>query len=301
VGTGAVTDYSLILKYENPDEDFEGGINFIKRIAGAAQDPNAGYLGPQGIPEGSNYNTFDIYLHKKFGKLTLGAEVPITSGYIGSTPDPSQFLDYSTYAVALEANWHSSDTFETNIKAGHAPGEPPLTNPYLDRYRSFFFNPNYHVAMIMFNYQLRNFSGPNTLNNPALGQQALVSPYDNPIVNANYINIGEAIHTDKWTFDGSFTYANAPNPAVGGQYFENYWDKRLAGPVGSPVQANQNQSSNLGVEFDLGATFQYDDNFQFGLEAGLYAPGAFYAFSNTSVTNATSLVFATTARVGVTF
>ena len=44
-----------------------------------------------------NYNTFDIYAKKKFGKLSLAAEVPITSGYVGSTPDPSQFLDYSTY------------------------------------------------------------------------------------------------------------------------------------------------------------------------------------------------------------
>ena len=46
--------------------------------------------------------------------------------------------------------------------------------------------------MIMFNYQLRNFSGPNTQNNPNLGQQYMVSPYDNPITNANYINIGES-------------------------------------------------------------------------------------------------------------
>lgn len=301
VGTGAVTNYSLILKYENPDEDFEGGVNFIKRIAGAAQDPNSGYLGPQGTPQGMNYNTFDIYGRKKLGKFTFAAEIPLTSGYVGSTPDPSNFLDYSTYAVALEANYKSSDTFETNLKAGHAPGQPNLVNPYLDRYRAFFFNPNYHIAMIMFNYQLRNFSGASTLNNPALGQQALVSPYDNPIVNANYVNIGEQIHTDKWTFNGALIYANATNSAAAGQYFFNYWDKRIAGPVGSPKVAVKDQSSNLGVEFDLGATFQYDENFQFGLDFGLYSPGAFYAFSNTGVDNATSLVFASTAKVGIAF
>src|SRR5690606_13624163 len=45
LGEAGVSEYSLSLLYENPEEDFSGGVNLIKRIAGAAQDPDFGYLG----------------------------------------------------------------------------------------------------------------------------------------------------------------------------------------------------------------------------------------------------------------
>ena len=61
------------------------------------------------------------------------------------------------------------------------------------------------------------------------------------------------------------------------------------------------QSSNLGLEWDAGAGFQWDDNFLFRLDLGLFFPGDFFKFSNTATENATQTVFASVARIGITF
>ncbi|HLE00212.1 MAG TPA: hypothetical protein VJB59_08135 [Bdellovibrionota bacterium] len=282
---GQMTDYSLILKYENPDEELEGGVNFIKRIAGASQDPGvpagtAGYRGLRGVPEGMNYNTWDLFGRKKLGKFTLAGEVPITTGHIGG-------VDYSSYAIAAEADWKLSEMWQIDLRAGHAPGSVD---------KVFYFNPNYHLAMIMFNYQLANLSGLQTLNNPAATPSLLASPYDNPIVNANYLSIKGHFKTDKWDFHATWAYAKAVHPAVAGQSFFNTWTRNV-------VVANTNQDSSLGWEMDYGALFQWDDNFQFGADIGFYFPGAFYKFSNAAsgVENATNTVWATNFRAGVNF
>ena len=82
-GDGGVREYTLALKYENLDDELEGGINFIKRLGGAAQD-QFGYLGVQQTPVSFNFNIWDIYAKKRLGKFNLGAEIPITTGNIGT-------------------------------------------------------------------------------------------------------------------------------------------------------------------------------------------------------------------------
>jgi hypothetical protein len=295
-GTGALNDYSLQLKYENQDEDFEGGLNFIRRIAGASQD-SAGYKGPQGgiwdptsapavTPSvlGMNYNTWDIYARKRLGKLSLGGELPIVTGDVGGT-------EYSALAFAAEADYKASESWEFHLRGGHAPGQP---NGALLKYRAFYFHPSYQLGNIMFHYQFANFAGPATQNNPAVGAQGLRSPYDNPIVNADYLAAGAIASTEKWKFNLGFVYAKAGEAAVAGQPFFNHWYRRT-------FTANFNQGTSLGFETDWGAAFQYDEYFQFRLDMGLWFPGDFYKFSNTAVENATSTVFATSAKIGVSF
>ncbi|MEK6705737.1 MAG: hypothetical protein AABZ06_08110 [Bdellovibrionota bacterium] len=296
-GSGGVSDYSLMLKYENIDEDFEGGVNFVKRLAGANQDPVAGHLGLVGVPAGvaaggspasMNYNTWDLFGRKKLGKIKLGGELPIVTGNIGG-------VEYSTYAFAGEVDWKANDAWEFGLKAGHAPGQPNLLAAAPDRYKVFYFNPNYHLGMIMFNYQLANMAGPNTLNNPTIAETTLKSPYDNPIVNTNYLGLSGVFHTDKWAFRGAWVYAKALEAAVNGENFFNPWQRRVVGP------AVKDQGTSLGWEMDLGATLQWDDSLQFGWDSGFFFPGDFFAFSNTLADNATSMVFATTAKIGIAF
>jgi hypothetical protein len=295
-GTGALNDYSLQLKYENQDEDFEGGLNFIRRIAGASQD-TSGYKGPQnGIFDpatsttppsvlGMNYNTWDIYARKRMGKLTVAGELPIVTGDVGGTP-------YSALAFAAEAGYKASESWEFQLRGGHAPGQ---TNGTFQNYRAFYFHPAYQIGNIMFHYQFANFAGPATQNNPAVSSQGLRSPYDNPIVNANYLAAGTVASTEKWKFNLGFVYAKAAETAVAGQTFFNHWHRRFFTATGS-------QGNSLGFEADWGAAFQYDEYFQFRMDMGLWFPGDFYKFSNVAgVDNATSTVFATTAKIGVSF
>ena len=290
VGIGGVTDYSIILKYENSEDELEGGLNFIKRLAGANQDPNSGLLTPQGGAGGMNYLTYDIYAKKKFSNFTLGAEIPVVNGSIAGA-------NYSSFAFVLEADWKASDVWDFQFKAGHVSGQTNLDSQSIDTYRAFYLNPNYHIGMIMFNYQLANFAGPQTNNDPGLSPTQMASPYNNPIVDAQYISIAPQIKPwEKWTFRPGVTYARAPRTAIAGQYFFNNWTHSV-----SDAPAVKDQGSSLGWEIDLGITFQWDEYFQFTLDEGVFFPGSFYAFSNTAQDNRLSPVFATALRVGVNF
>ena len=290
VGLGGVTDYSLILKYENTEDELEGGLNFVKRLAGSNQDPSSGLITPQGGAGGMNYLTYDFYAKKKFNKFTLGAEVPVVAGSIAGA-------SYSSFAIVVEAEWKPSDAWDLLFKAGHVSGQTNFDSSAIDTYRAFYLNPNYHIGMVMFNYQLANFAGPQTFNNTNLTANQLASPYNNPIVDAQYISISPQIKPwEKWTFRPGVIYARAPRSASAGQYFFNNWTHSV-----SSAPAVKDQGSSLGWEFDLGITFQWDEYFQFTLDEGVFFPGSFYAFSNTGQDNRLSPVFATALRVGVNF
>jgi hypothetical protein len=295
-GSGTLADYSLSLKYENPDEDFEGGVNLIHRLSGANQDSTSGYQGPIKNPingsyvTGINYNTWDLYAKKRFGKFTLAGEAPIQSGSIGG-------VEYSAFALALEGNWKPSDTFEFDVRAGHAPGQPNSDNPNLESYKAFYFHPNQHLGMVMFNYALHNFHGPNTANNPNLNATSVVSPYGNSITNANYLALGSTLHAgDKWDFKLGFAFANALESAENGKYFFNSVERKL-----STLKATSDQEKSLGWELDWGTGFRWDEYFRFDLDFGIWFPGGYYKFSNGTVDNPTSAVFATSAKIGVKF
>ena len=289
-----MNDYSIIFKYENTDDDFEAGINLVKRLAGAAQDPTSGLLVPsaQGnIAGGANLLTYDFYAKKKFDRLTLMAEVPLVNGNVGGA-------QVSTVAAAGEAHWKPSDTVELVMKAGYAPGQSNSDANGMKNYNAFYFNPNYHLGMIMFNYQLANLGGAQTLNNPNLSPGSLRSPYNNPIVNAVYLAMSAPIKPwDKWTLRPGFAYASALQTAsASSAAFFNTWTRSSQFNT-----SNKSQGSSIGLEFDLGVTFQWDDYFQFAWDNGIFLPGSYYAFSNTAQDNATSAVFATSFRVGVSF
>ncbi|MCM2276727.1 MAG: hypothetical protein NDJ89_01465 [Oligoflexia bacterium] len=287
-GKAAVADYSLALKYESLEDDFDGGVNFVKRLAGLNQDVYN--LGIQGTGVGTNYNTWDIYARKRLGDLTLAGEVPITSGTVGG-------MEYSSIAVAGEAEWRISDGWQTQLRAGHAPGQPSSGSANPDRYKAFFFNPNYRLGNIMFNYQLANFggnTGTNTLDNPAASPAALLSPFDNPIVNATYVSLGGTFKTQKWAFNTGLIYAHASQAALAGEYFLNTWKRKME-------LASSNQGKNLGIEWDFGVAFQWDDFLQFRVDGGWFFPGNYYAFSNAATENKTDSVFSTAARIGINF
>ncbi|MEK6579408.1 MAG: hypothetical protein AABZ55_09300, partial [Bdellovibrionota bacterium] len=264
----------------------------IRRLGGASQQVFQGPSTSSGNPTavGMNYNTWDIFTRKKLGKLTLTAEVPIVTGNIGG-------LEYSSIAFAGEATYKMSDSWEMQARVGHAPGQTNSSGAILDKYKAFYFHPNYRLGLIMFQYNLAGFSQTSTLNaNGGTSPSTLVSPFDNPIANANYGSLYGAYHTDKWTLSGNLIYAQAPEAAVAGQFFYNHWDRKTH-------LAATSQEHSLGLETDLGAAFQWDEYFQFRFDTGIFFPGSFYRFSNAlaGTQNANSPVIAAVFRVGVSF
>jgi hypothetical protein len=285
-----VNEYSLAIKYENDDEDMELGFNLIRRLGGTGQ---ATHFGPYGNNAGRlNYNIFDIYGRKRIGRFGIAAEVPIVTGTIADT------VAYRSVALAVEADYRFSDTWETKLKGGLAPGQENSTTADSRSFRGFFFNPNYRLGMIMFNYQLYNF-GKTNIPSATATTQTLSSPFDNPISNAMYLGFTTLAHVDKWDFRGSFVWAKANQScdSADGSFCYNSWTRDdFAKGAGSGTQ-----STSLGWEMDYGLTFNWDDNFKFMGDIGFFFPGDFYKFSNTTTENATDSVFAASAKVGVNF
>jgi len=288
-GHERVSDYSLAMTYEDVDEDFKFGVNFIKRLAGAAQGAGSGYLGVNGRPVGLNYNTWDLFLNKIIGPVSLGLEAPISGGDIGG-------IKYSSYALAFESKWRITDSWDLDMQAGRAPGQVNGESLNPSSYKAFYFHPDYRLGLIMFNYQLANFRGPNTQNTASTLGNALLSPFDNPITNANYVTIMGRYKVGKWGFRLKWIYAKADVTAKQSWWFFNSWNRRF-------YQAALDQSSNsLGWEADGGLTFNWDDYFQFHWDFGWYFPGKYYEFSNTTLRdNPAASVFAMLFRVGVNF
>ncbi len=294
-GKGILFDYSIILKYENTDEQLEIGLNLLRRFAGSGQDQLSGFGLPQQIAGISNsgvinYTVYDIFAKKQFSEFTVAAEVPIVNGFLGS-------MRYQTFSIASEVNWKANDIWSVFLKSGYVPGQKNSSTNTMGVFNAFYYHPNYHIGMILFNHQLYNYSGMQTQNNPMVSAQSLSSPYYNPIVNSSYVALAaEYKPWDKWTLKPALVYASALQSAQVGEYFYNYWTHTVQ-------QAVQNQQKGLGLEMDLGITFQWDDTFQASWDHALFFPGSFYAFSNNASSGNLKLssVYSTALRFGVNF
>ncbi len=269
-----LSDYSASLKYDNQDEDFEVGVNFLRRVGG-------GYVS-FGDPDANsdvNTTTWDVFTRKKFGKLELSAEAPIVSGKVSG-------VEYSTYALALEGKYDLSDAWNFSTKLGHVPGQ----NGDQSKYRGFFLHPNYKLGLILFNYQLANLAGTNA------GVDANGSAFNAPITNAKYLQLSGDYTRGKWQFRGSWIYALANETAGTTGTFYNHWDRDFQTAGGSVAQG-----SSLGWELDLGATLQWDDHFEFRADAGIFMPGDFFKYTATDPQNQTGTVAAVVFGLGTRF
>jgi len=288
--SAAVNEYSLAFRYENPEEDFEAGANYILRSGRGNQDSIAqgGYQSPlDGQSGGFNLTTWDLYGRKRFGKFSVAGEVPIMSGRVDG-------ISANAVAAALELDWQATDSLDVYLRGGYAPGQAPSSGDP-SQFTAFYFHPDYRPALILFNYQLANFAGPSTSNDPTASPAGLKSPYDNPVANTKYITGGIRIALEKWDIRSKVIVALADQVAQTGKKFLNTWNRTLVDSVG-------NQESYMGTELDLGVSFKWDEAFSFHADGGVLLPGAYYAFTNVAgTTNPTEAAFAASFKVGVNF
>jgi hypothetical protein len=274
VSAGGLSDYAISLKYENPDDDFEGGVNFIRRVG-----RGFGSYSDSSVASDINTTTWDIFTRKKFGKFEVAAEAPIVSGKVSG-------VTYSSYALAGEGRMVWSETWNLAAKLGHIPGQGSSQAEYT----GFFLHPNYKLGLILFQYQLANLGGAN------VGTAADRSVFNAPITNTNYLQLATEHRLGKWQLRGAWTYARALEVAgTTGSYF-NQWSRKFESAGGTVAQ-----SSALGWELDAGATLHWDDQFDFKADAGLFFPGDFFKYSAAASANQTGTVAAFVMGVGVKF
>lgn len=281
-GGASLSEYTVGLRYENPDEDFEGGVQLVRRIAGYRSESK--WINNTG--GGMNLTLWDIYAKKRMGKFDFGVEAPIYNGdLIG--------YSYKAFALALELKYRASDAWALSAKAGKAPGQPNSPSGAVEKWQMVEFHPNYRLGLLMFNYNFANFAGNNNAGSSATG--SVKSIYDQPITNANYLMLSAALTADKWRFTGTFVTARANETARTG---EQYFNTRTR--AYSTVAANHDQSSALGTEFDLGAALNWDEFTTFALDFGFLMQGDFYKFAGTA-DNDLKTVFGAVGSIGVKF
>ncbi len=268
-GTSTASDYSFALTYNNDDEQMDLGLLFLRRLAGlpsAIVDP----FSLTGATTGYAYNVWDFYLKKKTGIFTLSAEVPIVTGLVSNKT-------YSTVAGAVKVDAQVNDHWKLKVNGGIAGGQESLaTGATSSKLTAFYFHPDYRPGLLMFNYNYRNLS------------DGTLSPYNNPVTNAQFLSLGFDYNSNKWTHGMQWLFATAskvstPSDAA---YFNTLVGHYKANNAGSNGQAK-----GLGFEIDYSLGYEWDESLRLGWTTGLYVPGKFYEFSNSATPNETQTAF----------
>ncbi len=278
-GNAGNSDYVLGLTYTNEDEQMDAGIMFMRRIAGE----NANVVNPFSLggasQSGFAYNLWDIYGKKKFGILTLKAEIPFVSGTYAGNP-------YSTVAGAVQAEAELGDRWKLKLNAGSANGQG---NGPQTKLTAFYFHPDYRPALILFNYNLRNITQGSGTG----------SPFDQGIGNARFLALSADLVAGKFThvFKGMYAMADQAADGVNTQFFNTFTGAYEAAGAGV------SQSTDLGFELDYQLGYQWDESIRFGVDAGLLMPGKFFEYAGASIggTNVLRTVFAAGFNMMVRF
>ncbi len=304
-GSDDVTDYGLALKYNNPEEDLEAGVMYYKRNASDTQTnfyfPSTATKFTPGA-NGMNLKLLDLFAHKKWRRLELAGEMPIFTGTVGDVNGVGARNSYRATAIALEAALNY-DTWKHSLKLGRAPGQGPApVTGKGDSFGALYFHRAYKLGMIMFNYNLANFGDANPdaipgTTNPTSAPAVVQSPFDAAIVNAKYLMLATEKHWEQWSLGLGWVYAKADQTASKGSDFYNHRSKQWNGAA-----ANADQGDSLGMEFDAGTKYNWDDHITFGADLGFFFPGNYYAFINKADQEAqTNMVTAITLNAGTTF
>ena len=270
--SSGIVDYTLGLSYSNDDEQLDLGLLFMRRLA----SPNAGVMDPfsGSLSAGYAYNIWDFYAKKRSGIFTVAAEVPIASGLVASQP-------YSTVAGAVKASAAVSDHWKLKANVGTASGQ---ANGVTSKLTAFSFHPDYRPGFLMFNYNYHNIANGSG------------SYYDQSITNARFFAFSGEYATGKFSHEFLTMFAFADQTADGST---SYFNTQL-GHFDS-AGASAAQGKNLGFEIDYGLGYDWDEFTRFGLDVGIYAPGAYYDFSNSATTLTRKTVFGTHLSMLVKF
>ena len=268
-----IVDYGIGAKYVNSKKQLEGGVLLYRRSSSDAQI----YFN---TPGAIDVRLIDFYLQKKWHRLTAKVEVPVYSGTVPGIDAQGGSSEYAATGMAAEVSL-DFPRWKYLLKLGRVPGQKS-GGP--SEYGAMYFNRNYKIATILFNYNLYGLGAP-------------FNPFDTAITNANYLALSAKKVGIKWSWNASFIYAVANETAKSGEPFFSHHTRSFSGNV-----AAEDQDSSLGMELDLGVDYQLDKDVQISAELGLFSPGAYFEFDNDAgSTGKTDLVSALVISTKVTF
>jgi hypothetical protein len=248
--------FGVIWYQRSLSQDFQGYRFNLDEPVDPASDTTWNYVGK------SSVNFIDVYLKKIWGKFKLELEIPFITGEMGDLYETGEQAKYKAMAGVVNLAYKFNESWKMGFDGGYVSGDDGGT----ESFDAMFLHPNYNIAMIMFHYNANAISA----SNPGY-------PFDAYVTNTTFFRLHGSFVTGKWDMNLAAIYAFANNPAKVGQAYNHQKNKLFT--------AEYDQDSGLGLEFDYGLTYSWNDEIKVGLDVAYLVAGDYWAFNNTETPN----------------
>ena len=260
--TANAREQGISVLYDNPDQDLLFGALYSQKQNGPGGSAQTSAIPLNNVTDNllaaNNIDVTDLYISKKWNKFQLTAEFPMLSGKLGQVfgPDGSKFKASALLTrVEYQVNPTWGLQFDFGTVSGHTGDDRTFEAMYL--------HPNFQIANLLFRYNLN-----------AIAERS-ESIYDSYITNANFYKFSARYLADKWTWKMGVIYAQALQTAQNGKNgFNHTTNKKFL--------AVANQSSDLGLEFDGGFDYAWNQEIKLTADFGYLFTGDYYAFINSA-------------------
>ena len=211
---------------------------------------------------GADVTITDFYFQKNLRNFQFALEIPLVSGTLGNLLSDNHETNYKAKAIIFESNYQFNPKWKFGVDLGQVSGD----SGKLGQFEAMYLNPNYHIANLLFRYNLHAVS------------QNSRNVYDSYLTNTRYLKIMGEHSTQKWTWNWAIIKAWALVTAQTGQIsFNHQTNKRF--------NAQQNQNDDLGLEFDVNFKYQWNSAINISGSLGYLFTGAYWKFTNNPSTN----------------
>ena len=279
-----VKEIGASLVYDNPDRDMAFGILYTKKKSAPFSDDYQFDISNTSTPSAlgrTNVKLTDLYFSKTYGIFDFGIEVPILSGEIGNIYGNTTQNDtkYKARAIIFEADLNASDSLSFGLHGGQVSGHDGSTSSF----EAMYLNPNYHVANLLFRYNLNAVSNTQTKN-----------VYDSYLTNARYLKFQTTYTTENWTWEGAIIKAWAEEAARIGESAFNHTTNRI-------FTAQTNQDDDLGLEVDVNFEYAWNTEISIGGSFGYLFTGDYFSFNDTTTPNSADDSYVLQLKTSISF
>ncbi len=251
-GKHDTNEQSVIAMYDNSNSNLKLGVFYAMREVETKSDLY------DNESTSHEMTIIDVFVEKVWERLTLGLEVPMLSGEVGTSfSDKTVDQDYDARAFILEASYELNQFWTIGINGGSVSGSDNDEK----KQGAMYLHPNYQIAEIMFKYNLEGF------------QNSAENAFRSNITNANFAKFYTRYQSDAWTWRMDIIMAKANEAAQKGDDFYDHSSQTYQA-------ANDDQEDDLGMEFDLAFDYKWSPSVTVSGYIGYYKVGEFYAFTN---------------------
>jgi hypothetical protein len=294
-----VIDLMLEVEYQRPDDDLTLGFFYQQRLGDNKSTAVKEYFGPAVTVETdeAKYSRYNFFLQKLTQEMSFKLELGMIEGSNFGFTSLGDSVGISSFGGAFEWDWKPIDSdFSWGMDIGFATGDDPSTT---EKFEGFFFNRNYDVAFLLFNY---NIGLIDTLsnrilghyNNGQLGYDNTADHHKNKVFNetdtaalSNVFYVSPNMNyqwSEDWLSGFRFTLAVLEQTTV--------YDSTAASNV-------TDIDSQLGMELDMNITYKPWDNVEWVSEAGFLLPGK--AFEGGNLGLKTDFMYGLRSKIAVKF